>query len=134
MNHPLTAYFLRDYKIRPCYTPRPNITSTAIALGITVGLLTDRHSKITPEHVAKVFDITIDKAKETLSKTTQMTIRQGVNPITRRYNRPQSVATARGMDDRRFKGVGQVNPTKHWCVCDNRQWFPLCILCSKGDR
>ena len=45
----------------------------------------DRHSKITPEHVAKVFDITIDKAKETLSKTTQMTIRQGVNPITRRY-------------------------------------------------
>jgi hypothetical protein len=35
--------------------------------------------------VAKVFDITIDKAKETLSKTTQMTIRQGVNPITRRY-------------------------------------------------
>ena len=28
------------YKIRPCYTPWPNITSTAIALGITVGLLT----------------------------------------------------------------------------------------------
>jgi hypothetical protein len=45
----------------------------------------DRHSKNTPEHIAKVFDITIDKAKETLSKTTQMTIRQGVNPITRRY-------------------------------------------------
>jgi hypothetical protein len=45
----------------------------------------DRHSKITPEHIAKVFDITIDKAKETLLKTAQMTIRQGVNPITQRY-------------------------------------------------
>ena len=45
----------------------------------------DRHTKITPEHIAKVFNITIDRAKETLSKTTQMMIRQGVNPITRRY-------------------------------------------------
>jgi len=45
----------------------------------------DRHSKVTPERIAKVFDITYEKAMETLSKTTQMTIRQGVNPLTRRY-------------------------------------------------
>jgi hypothetical protein len=45
----------------------------------------DRHSKHTPEHIAKVFDITIDKARDMLSKTTQQTIRMGVNPITRRY-------------------------------------------------
>jgi len=46
----------------------------------------DRHSKIMPKHIVKVFDITIDKAKDTLSKTTQMTIRQGVNPITLRLS------------------------------------------------
>ena len=45
----------------------------------------DRHSKNTPEHIARVFDITVDKAKDTLDKTTQSTIRQGMNPITRRY-------------------------------------------------
>jgi hypothetical protein len=45
----------------------------------------DRHSKNTPKHIAKVFNITVNKAKETLSKTTQMTIRQGVKPIKRRY-------------------------------------------------
>jgi len=45
----------------------------------------ERHSKITPEHIAKVFDVRIDRAKETLSKTTQMTIRQGVNSIKQRY-------------------------------------------------
>ena len=45
----------------------------------------DRHSKHTLEHIAMVFDITIDKARDMLSKTTQQTIRMGVNPVTRRY-------------------------------------------------
>jgi hypothetical protein len=45
----------------------------------------DRHSKHTPEHIARVFDITEDKARDMLSKTTQQTIRMGVTPITRRY-------------------------------------------------
>jgi hypothetical protein len=45
----------------------------------------DRHSKHTPEHIARVFDITEDKARDMLSKTTQQTIRMGVIPITRRY-------------------------------------------------
>ena len=45
----------------------------------------DRHSKHTPEHISKVFDITLDKAKDMLSKTTQQTIRMGVTPLTRRY-------------------------------------------------
>jgi hypothetical protein len=45
----------------------------------------DRHSKHTPEHIARVFDITMDKAKDMMSKTTQKTIRMGVNPIMHRY-------------------------------------------------
>jgi hypothetical protein len=45
----------------------------------------DRHSKHTPEHISNVFDITLDKAKDMLSKTTQQTIRMGFTPLTRRY-------------------------------------------------
>ena len=44
-----------------------------------------RHSKITPEHVAKLMNIGMDKAKQMLRVTTQKGIRTAVHPITRRY-------------------------------------------------
>ena len=45
----------------------------------------DRHSKITPEHLAKLMNIGIDKAKQMLKVTTQKGVRTAVHPITRRY-------------------------------------------------
>ena len=61
------------------------IASASSTRGTSAVMSNERHSKHTPEHIAKVFDITIDKARDMLSKTTQHTIRMGVNPVTRRY-------------------------------------------------
>ena len=55
--------------------------------GRTMGKVTarNRHSKITPEHIAKLMNISLEKAKQMLRVTTQENIRTAVNPITRRY-------------------------------------------------
>ena len=44
-----------------------------------------RHSKITPELVARIFGVGLGKAKEILNKTTQRGIRQAIHPLTKRY-------------------------------------------------
>lgn len=44
-----------------------------------------RHSKVTPEHIAKTWNISLDKAVETMRITTQKGVRQGVHPLHRRY-------------------------------------------------
>ena len=55
--------------------------------GRTMGKVTarSRHSKITPEHIAKLMNISLEKAKQMLKVTTQENIRTAINPITRRY-------------------------------------------------
>ena len=45
----------------------------------------DCHSKITPEHIAKLMNISLEKAKQMLKVTTQQNVRTAINPITRRY-------------------------------------------------
>jgi hypothetical protein len=44
-----------------------------------------RHSKLSPEHVARTWNIGLDRAKETLQVTTQKGIRFAIHPIHRRY-------------------------------------------------
>lgn len=44
-----------------------------------------RHSVITPEHLARLMGVTLDKAKQMMTVTTQKGIRVAVHPITRRY-------------------------------------------------
>ena len=44
-----------------------------------------RHSVITPEHVAKIMHMGLDKAKNLLKVTTQKGVRTAVHPIHRRY-------------------------------------------------
>ena len=46
---------------------------------------TSRHSTITPERVAKVMNISVEKAKQMLKVTTQKGIRTAVRPIHKRY-------------------------------------------------
>ena len=55
--------------------------------GRTMGKVTarSRHSKITPEHIAKLMNISLEKAKQMLKVTTQENVRTAINPITRRY-------------------------------------------------
>jgi hypothetical protein len=44
-----------------------------------------RHSKVTPEHLARAWNVGLDRAKETLRVTTQKGIRYSIHPIHRRY-------------------------------------------------
>jgi hypothetical protein len=44
-----------------------------------------RHTKVTPEHLARAWNIGLEKAKETLRVTTQKGIRYAIHPIHRRY-------------------------------------------------
>jgi hypothetical protein len=44
-----------------------------------------RHSKYTPEHVASLFNVSIERAKDILFMSTQHNICQRVYPLTRRY-------------------------------------------------
>ena len=44
-----------------------------------------RHSKITPERIAKLFNVGLPKARQMLGTTTQRGVRQAVHPLTRRY-------------------------------------------------
>jgi hypothetical protein len=44
-----------------------------------------RHSVITPEHIARTWNINLDKAKDTLRVTTQKGLRYAIHPIHRRY-------------------------------------------------
>jgi hypothetical protein len=46
------------------------ISSVASTLSTSAVKSNDRHSKHTPEHIAKVFDITIDKARAVQDDTT----------------------------------------------------------------
>jgi len=46
---------------------------------------TERHSKATPERVAKLFGVGQSKAKRMLRVTTQRGVRTAVHPLTRRY-------------------------------------------------
>jgi len=48
-------------------------------------LSSTRHSKFTVEHVSKLFNVGIDKAKEILFTTTQKGVRTAVQPLNRRY-------------------------------------------------
>jgi len=49
------------------------------------GVITnDRHSKVTPEELARKWNIGLDTAKKTLDVTTQEGIRTAVHPMTRR--------------------------------------------------
>jgi hypothetical protein len=49
------------------------------------GVITsDRHSKATPEEVARIWDIGLESAKETLKVTTQHGVRTAMHPMTRR--------------------------------------------------
>ncbi len=43
------------------------------------------HLKYTPEHVASLFNVPIERAKDILFTSIQQEIRQGVYPLTRRY-------------------------------------------------
>lgn len=63
-----------------------------------------RHSKVTPEHVAKTWNISLDKAAETIRITTQKGVRQGVHPLHRR-----SRDIGNSLNRRRIQG--------HW-YCD----------------
>ena len=47
-------------------------------------LTTDRHSKVTPEELARKWNIGIDTAKRTLEVTTQKGVRTAVQPMSRR--------------------------------------------------
>jgi hypothetical protein len=44
-----------------------------------------RHSKVTPQHLARAWKIGLEKAKEMLRVTTQKGIRYAIHPIRRRY-------------------------------------------------
>lgn len=44
-----------------------------------------RHSKVTAEHIARTWRISLDKAKQLLQVTEQKGVRTAVHPITRRY-------------------------------------------------
>lgn len=44
-----------------------------------------RHSTHSPEHIAKIFRIGLDKAKMMLERTTQLGIRQSLHPLVKRY-------------------------------------------------
>jgi hypothetical protein len=44
-----------------------------------------RHSVITPEHIARTWNINLDKAKDTLRVMTQKGLRYAIHPIHRRY-------------------------------------------------
>jgi len=48
-------------------------------------LTKDRHSQVTPEELAKKWNIGLDTAKKTLQVTTQAGIRQALHPLHRRY-------------------------------------------------
>lgn len=48
-------------------------------------LSSTRHSKYTVEHISKLFNVGITKAKEILFTTTQAGVRQAVQPLNRRY-------------------------------------------------
>ena len=48
-------------------------------------LSNSRHSKVTPEHLARTLNIGLDKAKQMLRVTTQKGIRTATHPIHRRY-------------------------------------------------
>lgn len=46
---------------------------------------TTRHSKHTPEHVSRIFDVGLGMAKDILATTTQKGVRHAVMPLNRRY-------------------------------------------------
>ena len=46
---------------------------------------TTRHSKVTPEELARKWGVGLDTARQTLQATTQYGVRKGVHPLTRRY-------------------------------------------------
>jgi hypothetical protein len=44
-----------------------------------------RHSKVSPEHLSRAWNIGLDRAKDTLRVTTQKGIRYSIHPIHHRY-------------------------------------------------
>ena len=70
------------------HSVRPRNTGKRVAHGprtMKKVIANTRHSVITPEHIARTFNIGLNKAKETLRVTTQKGVRTAQYPLTRRY-------------------------------------------------
>ena len=52
---------------------------------LTAPVTTERHSSVTPENVARMWNIGLETAKRTLQVTTQQGIRTAIHPVHRRY-------------------------------------------------
>jgi hypothetical protein len=70
--------------ISPIYSHTMLATRVAQSVRIIAQVASKtRHSKVTPEHVARAWNIGLDRAKETLRVTTQKGIRYAIHPIHR---------------------------------------------------
>ena len=59
--------------------------STGTAYSIAATVTGERHSSVTPENIARMWNIGIETAKRTLHVTTQRGVRTAVHPLHRRY-------------------------------------------------
>ena len=60
-------------------------TGTGDSISVAATITGDRHSKVTPENLARMWNIGIDTAKRALQVTTQRGIRTASHPLHRRY-------------------------------------------------
>ena len=59
-----------------------------------------RHSKVTPEHLSRTWNVGLDTAKKTLKMTTQSGIRHALHPLHRRYRVDHLDLNKRRLNDR----------------------------------
>ena len=82
----MNSRIINSVKIQaPSVTARRNITSKTDSQQISEVLSKTQHSVITPEHISRVFNVGIDKAKTMLAVTMQRGICTAVTPIFRKY-------------------------------------------------
>ena len=60
-------------------------TRTGIGIGIAATITGEQHSTLTPENLARKWNIGLEMAKQTIHVTTQRGIRTAIHPLHRRY-------------------------------------------------
>ncbi len=81
----LLAYSIDGNTEQLVYERMIHTVSTSMPRALNELHSTTRHSKHTPEHVSRIFNVGLGMAKDILVASTQKVVRQAVMPLNRRY-------------------------------------------------
>ena len=75
----IQSFYLDDHALHECLVLQVNVTSRQRAVGEI--LSSTRHSHFTLEHISKIFNVVINKAKEIMITTTQRGVLTALQPL-----------------------------------------------------